>query len=257
MLPDRIQLVEQWFDGLFEGPLAAEPKIDGVRCQIVVDPMRGRTWPRLRRGAVPIAKKVEHLCRTLLRACRRVPDLTSPVVFDGELQAGDWRTTISILNRRDPDPARERTLVFHVFDMRIKGGDDSLEIRRKGLVKVLRKCRNKRIKVVDQTIVSSKKALNDICKWHLDHGYEGTVVKRLGSAYGDFGCWMKIKPNRTVSGRIAKLTSSGAIVALCRRDGDREVRVEGKLNGLDLWDLVELRFEHDKYSVLRQLPVAH
>ena len=98
-------LLERYVPSLASWPALVEQKVNGVRCIVIVDEAgHGRAYSR--QGLVlPVQAPLAD----------RVAEAVGPsVVVDGELAAGTWNETISILRRRGAD---RTALVLHAFDL--------------------------------------------------------------------------------------------------------------------------------------------
>jgi ATP-dependent DNA ligase len=168
-------------------PVVVQPKVDGWRLLITINPASGKATAVTRRG-VDLTRRVGHILRTMVGIVQRA-GLTAPITFDGELQASDGTlsSTIAILNGKAS--SRDRELCYHAFDLQIEG---DYATRREALKALLWRCRNRRIVAVQDQVVSDLRTLRAIYSTALSDGLEGIVIKRLGDEYG--GLWLRCRP---------------------------------------------------------------
>ena len=95
-------LLQRFVPGLATWPAVAEEKVNGVRCLVIVDEKgQGRAYSR-EGNPLPVQALAD-----------RIAAAGGPGVYDGELAAGTWNETISLLKRRGADRS---ALIFHCFD---------------------------------------------------------------------------------------------------------------------------------------------
>jgi DNA ligase 1 len=180
--------------GSGEYPVAAEPKIDGVRCVAIT---KGDKTDFLGRSGNELYH-LDHIGAMIREAGYR------DCVLDGELYAGSFPETMQVVRRsvNKPNPKLWASLVFHVFDYLTL---DEWEAKR-----CLRTYRDRQVnldllptdgplRVVPMTVVDTPEQLTSEVAMHLEQGFEGTMVKRWEGRYhfGRHKDWLKLKPTMT------------------------------------------------------------
>lgn len=207
-------------------PVSVEPKIDGVRCWVIVRASgearavsrHGTDWTQL------ISRQVR-----ALRAEVRRQRFDEDVVFDCELAGASWSETMSSIRRGDASG-----LVLHVFDLlqgngcHETGSPHPYTERRADLADFF--CHADETALHDALIgcVCSRECHSDADVQRtygecLALGYEGAVVKRGDSTYRPWvrtRDWGKLKPWGDATGTVVRRAKTSAlIVRLEQSDG--------------------------------------
>jgi len=242
-----------WPDG---GRWILQPKWDGFRLLIDVEAHGGvRAWSR--HGTDLTAR-----LGSLLAAFTEVAPGTT---FDGELVAISERdgkpaqdfaaVTRAVFTGR---PAATERLRFVAFDLLAAAGDDvrarPWEERDARLRETLPVC--DRIRLVDSqpATVAAHEAIVAL-------GFEGTVLKRSGSAYrpGRHRAWIKRKARFTAPAALDSVRQDrdGCWHAICELDGRRVHALAGARTAERIGQLVELVYSRvDADGSLREVRVA-
>jgi bifunctional non-homologous end joining protein LigD len=171
------------------GAWAAEPKLDGLRCQVTLDASRPRGGCVRTRPGRDITDRIDVVAG--------LAGVGVDVVLDGELVAGagkmsDFYDIAPALARRH----RREPLTFVAFDLLAFAGEviinEPYEVRRRlldRLVALSDGC----LTAVPSWAGNDAELLLDACDSHL---IEGMVLKRLNSIYTPgrrSNCWRKVK----------------------------------------------------------------
>lgn len=156
-------------------PAVIEPKIDGVRAIVVVDPKAGRAQAYSRLGN-PFTS-VRNIERALLEAAR-AHGWNSARAFDGELTCGSFRETVSRIKHKD---AEAKGAVFTMFDLLpwplVENFGVSLRWRRDLLENFCNTQAPANCPLVQQWAIRHD---DDVQRFYLElreRGYEGAIVK--------------------------------------------------------------------------------
>lgn len=168
--------------------LIAEPKYDGHRLLVTVDPISGTARAVTRTGH-DVSRHVRHITRTLVAAYRRMKT-TRAIAFDGELMSANGPNVVTSVINGSPG-SRDRNLSYVVYDLPVNHGTYSL--RRKALLELLGRCRNKRISIAESVQITSLSALRSYYRQCLGAGHEGIVIK-IDAIIGMPGAWLRVKP---------------------------------------------------------------
>ena len=157
-----------------EFPAYAQPKLDGHRCIAIIDKDGKCTlWSRSRKPILSMPHIIAELESKSLKN----------VTFDGELYNHDYRDKFEELTSLiRPDEAREgyTEVQYHVYDT-VSNGE--FAIRTMKLTAQLFSTYNEYVKVVDTAMVEDEAELLTEFKQWLADGYEGAMVRNLGSLY--------------------------------------------------------------------------
>jgi ATP-dependent DNA ligase len=177
-------LLQKWYPGALRFPIWAEQKVNGVRCCVVVSETEARALSRegnaLRAG--------QYLADQIAGAA-------GPGVYDGELDAGTFRRTLSAVKR-----GAGLNLAFRAWDCltldewRAGRSCVALEARRARL-EALRDVPG--VELVRAVLIHDPQELDREFRAAVGRGWEGVVLKRPGSVYtcGARGpSWWKMKP---------------------------------------------------------------
>ena len=243
----------RWPDG---GRWMLQPKWDGFR--LLIDVGTGgevRGWSR--HGADLTARLGSLLAPFI--------DFAPGTTFDGELGA---------VAERDGEPAQDFAAVtravftgqsaatdrlrFVAFDLLAVSGEDvrarPWEDRDARLRETLPVCERIRLAVSQPATLAAHEAIVAL-------GFEGTVLKRLGSAYrsGRHRTWIKRKARLTASAALCSVRQDrdGSWHALCDLDGRRVRALAGARTAERVGQLVELVYSRvDADGSLREARVA-
>jgi len=203
LIPEfNIALCESYGNpGIFKmGTWIAEPKYDGNRAIAIVD--KRYNISIVSRSNKPF-NNVEHIIeqlQTLLKASN-----TNDVIIDGELYSptGKWNEGQSILTT-ESKMDNAGNICYFVFDM-VRGEDwrkqatPKLTERKEVIKSVFTKNKTKNIKMAPWFAVKTEDEAKGIYKQILKDGYEGIVLKHMGSGYSfkRTEAWLKWKPTET------------------------------------------------------------
>lgn len=177
------------------GPMMVQPKHDGVRGVLTSSGMFSRNGLALNN------------CGPLLALLHQMGD----VVLDGELVAGTFEDTISLLlSDEGRDASRLR---FHVFDIVPTaawqtGTTMPLVERDQWLADVVARVDSSLLVKVPSVITTDVEAA---AAEYVLQGHEGAVVKDPGAGYvhGYTGSWQKIKPVQEVDAEVCGVVMDG------------------------------------------------
>lgn len=189
-------LAKKWEGEELKFPLHIEPKIDGMRCLIVMGENGATAYTR-EGHELP---QVQFICNQIVEALREAGS-TPLYVFDDELFTKDWNTTLK-LAKTEKDIDRSE-LIFHCFDAILRTewevGYSNRKIGeyRDELIQIVRGRPN--IKAVPRHLVYNLEEMNAFYDEYLQDGYEGIMIKRRD---GRYECkrssdWLKYKPETT------------------------------------------------------------
>lgn len=168
---DKVEFTKPMLAHAYEGgltfPLLAQPKLDGMRCIARADGLWSRTGK-------PITS-VPHIYAALQSAFDEDPDL----ILDGELYnhdlKDDFGTLMSLLRKASPAPGAEKIVQYHIYD--VASSDEAVEHRIKPFIAA--DC----IKFVETWTAENEASLTKLYGMFLEDGYEGQMVRIMGSAY--------------------------------------------------------------------------
>lgn len=176
----------------------AQPKLDGLRCIIIVDEKRNCT--ALSRNNQPLYN-LEHIFKELRK------DKAHSYVLDGELFSKDWNESLSIAQTENLDGSCEGEsavrLKFYAFDIvpleewKAKKSKANLEVRRALLENLLMFKGFKYVHPVTYTYVATlKEEVENAMEMFCRQGYEGVVLKdpRATYQFKRSKAWLKYKP---------------------------------------------------------------
>ena len=203
LIPEfNIALCESYSNpGIFKmGTWIAEPKYDGNRAIAIVD--KRYNISIVSRSNKPF-NNVEHIIEQL-QALLKANNLND-VIIDGELYSptGKWNEGQSILTT-ESKMDNAGNICYFVFDM-VKGEDwrkqatPKLTERKEVIKSVFTKNKTKNIKMAPWFAVKTEDEAKGIYKQILKDGYEGIVLKHMGSGYSfkRTEAWLKWKPTET------------------------------------------------------------
>jgi len=175
----------------------AEPKLDGVRCIILID-QNGNAIAKSRNGKVlPGAKHVAQI----------LGQKVSNIVLDGEIVYKDFRTSVSLV--KSESNWESSKLIFHAFDgmpydLWPQTWEKDIKFRKRWLREQLSQVDSKNIELVPSFLISEKGSDfdgaypngMDAFENFVSQGYEGAVFKRIESFYkhSRTSDWLKFKP---------------------------------------------------------------
>jgi ATP-dependent DNA ligase len=185
--PDKFKWTGSWL---------AEPKFDGLRCIVVIEPVCRVPMARAysRNG-----KPLWNMGPILTEALRAAPSHRK-FILDGEVYTKDWNLSMSIVKRSTQTHPDQDKLRYHVWDCL------TLEEWRARVSEVPNADRKKRldpwkngkyVELVDSTIINNEQELQTTYQTFLTQGYEGAILK---NPEGIYECgrrspnWLKIKP---------------------------------------------------------------
>jgi len=159
-------------------PIRVEPKLDGLRCVAV---KHG--------GEVTMFTRSGNVLETLPRikaAIEKVP--CDDFVLDGEALGADWNESASVVmsHKKGKD---DSNMIFHVFDAlpffdwRDQESTLDLESRVELVSELVGKVGNPAVVQVPGRLVKNEAELLEVYLADTDAGYEGVMLKDLGSPY--------------------------------------------------------------------------
>jgi len=215
-----------------EFPVAVEPKLDGVRCLIILKHCEDEedSWYDISvysRAGKPF-NSIEHI-EDMICDVFGETSWTEDMVFDGEVFAKDFKTTVSRIKRKKEQFEDAVYTIFDVIPLSEFESGSSLEFqdRRAKLVEFFEAApaTQKCLQLSKAVLMSSHDQVMDAYAKARDMGHEGVIVKMIKGdlskwvpkrSYG----WMKIKDKQEAdveiigaeegTGRLEK--SLGAIV---------------------------------------------
>ena len=160
-----------------------EPKIDGMRCLLILDPKDPRA---LSRGGKPLQNMED-----TLQACLKVAE---GLVLDGELYAGSWEASITAGKNKGSKVVKNLWLFDAVPLADFQAGRSELRLEhRKEIVEKFRGVPG--IVVVPWQKVTKPEEIVDITHFFVKEGFEGSILKDYDAPYlfnrGD--AWLKVK----------------------------------------------------------------
>ena len=163
---------------------AIEPKLDGVRCQMAIS-----------KGKVTFVSRNDKKSFYNTEQIENEISYKEDAVLDGELFAGTWNETISIVHSQKK--VNSDNLKFYIFD--IVNDKSYLERKRQ-----LENFKTSRIIPVHCDLVGSIVEAKKLHIKHLKEGYEGSVLKRTDSLYpkGRTKDWLKWKETDSIDLKI-------------------------------------------------------
>jgi ATP-dependent DNA ligase len=182
-------VVEDYDPSLIAYPCIAEPKYDGHRCLIGIDPISGQVIAQTRTGR-NITDHLGHIISTLRSAIKRA-GIAELIVLDGELiHPRGPREVTSICSSRTH--LRDRYLRYVVYDLPLHPG--SYLTRRAALHDLLWGACNPTVIMAEAYEVRSEIELRLYYQRCLHDGHEGIVIKNPDSVYDQPGTWLRLKP---------------------------------------------------------------
>ena len=234
----EIGLCQKYDGGMLPGDWIAEPKYDGNRAIAFVD--HHYNVNIVSRNNKPVYN-TELIKEQLADVCK-MNDFNN-VMFDGEMYATDWNDSISILHTQTK--VNSTKMCYYIFDM-ISMEEwatqvtKKLDERKKALkrffdVKELLGGHNlDNIKLTPGYEFKTIEEAKEIYKRLLTEGYEGVVLKHVGSMYpfGRNGAWLKWKPVETYEVKIVDFEIgdgkfSGILGAFICNFNGKKVKVGG------------------------------
>lgn len=196
----RMMLCDTWDTVSVSEPMYCEPKLDGLRMQVVVD--HNGDGIVISRGGKPLWN-VDHI----LQEIKKMEMYNA--VLDGEVYAGNFGDTMSIVKTETehPDALKAKFLVFDIIPRPHWESNQSaytaklLFQRKSSLMKAFNPHANK-LKYVEllpfPLVYSAEQAEARITKY-MAQGYEGCVLKFPKSpyVYKRSNFWLKFKPQET------------------------------------------------------------
>jgi ATP-dependent DNA ligase len=182
------------------GTWVMEPKLDGIRWQVLIDQQHERVgpdWKDVR--SIGGRNLKEH--QTPMHLANALAPLPAGTILDGELVAGDCSSDVGSLSQRGKQH-------FVVFDVLAFDGHDTTrhpwDERHELLVGIAREYGFAGVAGVDDGAVVvpvvAEVSLDVLCAW-VEAGCEGAVCKRRDAPYSSGGRprsgFVKIKPKQT------------------------------------------------------------
>lgn len=192
----EVQTAEVWTPDLNidfrKSDWISEIKIDGMRMFSMLNSYSIPVY--LSRDSKPLPEKN-------LEFLSKLSPVLKDYVVDGELYAGSWNLTTSIVRSLNPHPDQEK-LKFYIFDIIPKrdfsSGVSSLTLKeRKELLKRIPV--DSRFVIVPGEEITSEEDLKSKLKSAISSGWEGLVIKSLDSPYvcKREPTWLKVKEFHT------------------------------------------------------------
>lgn len=175
----------------------AQPKLDGIRCNVMVD--ESEDWIRpvaMSRAAKPFVT-VDHIINLLAPTLLKNANL----VFDGELYnhelKEDFNQIASLVRKTKPTPEDIAESVekvqYHVYDLFDPDHPDApFEQRSKWLKAIVDEINHPSIVFVETVEVENKDHLDDLYSKWLEEGYEGQMI-RANTEYEQDRTWALLK----------------------------------------------------------------
>jgi len=160
-----------------------EPKIDGMRCLLILDPKDPRA---LSRGGKPLQNMDK-----ILQGCLKIAE---DIVLDGELYADSWEASITA-GKSAGSKVKKNLWLFDAIplaDFRANKSELKLE-HRKAIVEKFRGVDG--VVVVPWQKVTTPEEVVEITHFFVKEGFEGSILKDFDAPYlfnrGD--AWLKVK----------------------------------------------------------------
>ena len=157
-------------------PLAAQPKLDGIRCLARADGLWTRTGKQI--------TSCDHVFEALKRVFEKFPN----VIIDGELYnhdlKEDFNTITSLVRKQKQSPKDIETcsqlVQYHVYDI---VNQQVFEDRMVFLKDISREVGNDVVHFVQTEIVPNAGVLDNLYGEWLQDGYEGQIIRSLSGLY--------------------------------------------------------------------------
>lgn len=178
----------------------AEPKLDGLRCIVMVEPMKPCGVAAYSRNGKPLWN-MQNILFEVAKTNGWPKWARDGFVLDGEVYTKDWNLSMSIVKRSTQSHELVDQLRYHVWDCltlkewESRGTLVSNHERRQRLFALLKDPHY--IQTIESTPVSNAEELQQAYLRFLEQGYEGAILKnplgpyKLGRRSPD---WLKIKP---------------------------------------------------------------
>ena len=212
-------------------PVYCDPKIDGVRCLIIV--VNGQARAVTRTGTpIPQAQRIAD----------QFGGMAVDVVFDGELLGASWSDTVRIINTPGHDGSGLTLYVFDAlpYDDWRAGACKWWLAERQTILTAAHGCVG--VVVVEGQLCYNEQAIDDYYRACLEAGHEGIVIKnpRAGYVCRRSVNWRKRKPVITLDVPIVGVYDRGIVVRLPSGD---TVRVGSGFSVVELADVWARRDE--------------
>ncbi len=262
---------------LFKFPMWVEPKLDGLRVLILVNGDKATVHSRNGK----LLPGLNHFAAAFASA------RPGSYVVDGEIFHEKWNSTISLTktyaeNLTDEEREQVKELIYYAFDWlpleHFRAGHSPLPLdqRREELSDIVNRAAEQfpdlHFTTTDITVVNSVEEIQPLFVEALEKDVEGVMVKDPTAPYtfGRGTHWLKIKPWKTVDGRIVGFENGkaggkhehvlGAFVVEVEGTGDI-VRVGGSMSDAqraDFWarrdelqgKMIEFKVTDDKAAVV-------
>ena len=180
-------LAHKWDGKPIKFPVRVDPKIDGMRCLIIIQNGEGRAYTR-EGNSLP---QVQFICDQIAALGH------NGRVFDGELFADTWGKTLT-LTKTEHDIDR-RELMFYCFDSISIDEWNSGKSTQKQYTRLV-DIDAPNVKMVQGISIGSQEDLMRYYDKCLEQGFEGVMIK---DPYAGYECkrskaWMKLKPEETI-----------------------------------------------------------
>lgn len=229
--------------------LFAQPKLDGLRCNVMVDPYSDVDTIAMSRSAKPFVT-VDHIIDLLTPALVNNPKL----IFDGELYnhelKEDFNQIASLVRKTKPTADNIAEAVekvqYHVYDLYDPDFPDANFKQRSTMLKIIVAGINDPSIVFVETVeIENKDHLDDLYAQWIEEGYEGQMV-RTNTPYEKDRTWALLKRKEFITDEFevvevieGKGNWAGSVKRFTLKIGDETfgAGVRGKKDVLkELWD---------------------
>ena len=167
-----------------EYPCYCEPKLDGVRCLMVVktEKIEGKTGQHfnvkfLSRGGKHYQGTLGHIAKAVILATAKQPP--QEFILDGEIYSDElnFQEIVSAVKAQKPNSLK---LKFRAYDIVSK---ENQWDRRLSLIKLTDAINSDLVERIEWTTVSSEQEVRDYHDLYVSQGYEGAVLRSYKGVY--------------------------------------------------------------------------
>lgn len=174
-----------------------EPKLDGLRC---IGIYKNGEVSFCSRNNKPLYN-LESIGEELKILIQRSGSIGEALVFDGEIYAGNWNDTISVVHaKKAVDTSKLKYYIFDVVDFKSWSEKTSAPLSLRRVALEGKVGLSDKIKIISQYRIESIDKVRQQHAQNIKDGFEGSVLKRLSSkySYGRSKSWVKWKEEITL-----------------------------------------------------------
>lgn len=228
-------------DYLLNAPLLLENKYDGIRCISIVDDITARCFTR---NGKRLLKAEGLFSKDLIRLARNINgEFNKPFIFDGEIFASDWNSSVRINSNRKStlDQSEIDVLNYYIFDIVIE--DTPLTERKNILQDAIDEIsltdfpKLTSVQIVPYEVVDidfkEKDTFLLYCNSNVNNYDEGFILKVADSfyEYKRSKNWVKVKHHKTEEflcvGIEESIKNPSTVSAITIQYGNTTVNVSG------------------------------